>query len=282
MPNDQEHAIAVHAEHHPAADAVEVVREATESRFAHGMARAGLTARGVVYLLIGVITLRIAAGKSGEADQRGAVAHLLHQPFGTALVLLTAIGLGGYALWRLSEAAFGVVGNRGSTFARLQSAFRGGVYLFFCCTTFAVLLGSNTSQVSQQRGITATVLDHTGGRTVVVAVGVGTVLVSALLLVEGVTRRFMRYFPAALATGTRRLVEVTGTIGATARSIVFAIAGVLLVGGAWEYEPAGASGIDGAVRWFRDNGGIGALLVAGLGLVVFGLYGLLEARFRRV
>lgn len=259
-----------------------MVREAAESRYAHGLARAGLTARGVVYLLIGVIALQIAAGKPGEADQRGAIAHLLHQPFGTALVVLTAIGLGGYALWRLSEAAFGVVGNRGSTFARLQSAFRGGVYLFFCCTTIAVLLGSETSQVSQQRGFTAEVMDHTGGRALVLAVGIGTVLVSALLAFEGVTRRFMRYFPDTLATGTRRLVELTGLIGGTARAIVFTTAGVLLMIGAWEYDPAGASGIDGAVRSLRDNGGIGALVVAGLGLVVFGVYGLLEARFRRV
>lgn len=272
----------MHHDHHgPGDGAVDAVRDAAHGRTAHGIARAGLTARGTVYVLIGVIGVQIATGRRAEADQYGAITHLLRQPFGAALVALTAVGLGGYGIWRVSEAFFGVIGND-STFARLQSAFRGGVYLFFCSTTVAVLFGSQNSQVRQQRGFTAEIMSHPGGRALILSIGVGTVLVSLWLTFEGLTRRFMRYFPDGLAPPVRRLIEITGVVGNTVRGIVFATAGVLLVIGAWEYEPAGASGIDGAVRAIQERGGVGALIVASLGLITFGAYGLLEARFRRV
>src|SRR5246127_5757558 len=84
-------------------------RRASRSRAAHFLARAGLTARGVIYLLIGWVALLVALGHSSrEADQQGALQLLAGKPYGLVSLWLLGIGFAAYALWRLSEAAFGV------------------------------------------------------------------------------------------------------------------------------------------------------------------------------
>ena len=55
----------------------------------------------------------VALGQSSrEADQQGALQLLAGKPYGLASLWLLAIGFAAYALWRLSEAAFGVAGER--------------------------------------------------------------------------------------------------------------------------------------------------------------------------
>jgi hypothetical protein len=72
-------------------------------------ARLGYAASGVVYLTLGAIALTGAGG--GQTSSRGAIATLADKPAGTFLVLLVGIGLLGYAVWRLVEAATGAEGE---------------------------------------------------------------------------------------------------------------------------------------------------------------------------
>ena len=131
----QEVAISPNAEHNSAADkAVRATRNAANSKHAEALARLGLTARGAVYIVMGLLTLSVANGNRKEVDQRGALREVLHQPFGTLLVVLLAIGFACYSLWRFSEALFGVTGDPGSTFARVVSAFRGLAYALLTFT----------------------------------------------------------------------------------------------------------------------------------------------------
>ena len=66
------------------------------------LARAGFVARGLIYAIIGVLALKLAIGDGGKTtNQQGALRTIAHQPFGKLLMILVAIGLGGYALWRL-------------------------------------------------------------------------------------------------------------------------------------------------------------------------------------
>jgi hypothetical protein len=72
------------------------------------LARAGFVARGLVYIIIGILAIRLALGDGGtSASQQGALRTIAAQPFGKALLILVAIGLGGYALWRLVRALLG-------------------------------------------------------------------------------------------------------------------------------------------------------------------------------
>src|SRR5215471_8138700 len=100
-------------------------RRASRSSAARFLARAGLTARGVIYILVGLVALLVALGHSSrEADQQGALQLLAGKPYGLVSLWLLGIGFAAYALWRLSEAAFGVTGDRPGAGPRLKSLAR--------------------------------------------------------------------------------------------------------------------------------------------------------------
>jgi Domain of Unknown Function (DUF1206) len=72
------------------------------------LARGGFAARGVIYGVIGILALELALGSGGQnASQQGALKTIARQPFGKMLLILVAIGLAGYALWRLTHACSG-------------------------------------------------------------------------------------------------------------------------------------------------------------------------------
>ena len=82
-------------------------RVARSSGF-EGLARAGFVSRGVIYGLIGILAIKLALGNGGsQASQQGALRTIARQPFGKVLLILVAIGLAGYALWRIIHVLLG-------------------------------------------------------------------------------------------------------------------------------------------------------------------------------
>jgi hypothetical protein len=260
-------------------------RRASDSRAARVLARAGLTARGVIYILIGWVAILVALGQSShEADQQGALQLLARQPFGVVLLWLLGIGFAGYSLWRLSEAAFGVTGEGKDAGPRLKSLARALVYAGFAYLTFHVIAGAQSSQTGKQQDWTAKVMHHAGGQWLVGVAGLIVVIVGLALVVEGIRRKFVKYLRMAeMRPLIRRIVEWLGVIGTASRGMVFALAGVLVIEAAVTYDPSKAGGIDKALRTLRDQPfGEFLLILAALGLIIFGVYGLCEARWRKV
>jgi hypothetical protein len=260
-----------------------MAEDAAESEPIGWLARAGLAARATVYVLIGVLAFLIAQGASGKhADQKGAISEVLSHAYGSVLVVLLVIGFLGYALWRLSEAAFGVTGEGTKASARLKSAARGVAYLVLTVSAISALRGSSQTQSGQQESLTARVMSHTGGRVLVGLVGLVVVGIGVMMVTEGVRLTFMRYF-AAVPPRVRDLVKQLGRIGTIGRGVVFALIGVLLVSAAWRFDAKQTGGMDAAFRTLLAQP-FGQVLgiAAALALIAFGVYGYAEARWRRV
>jgi Domain of Unknown Function (DUF1206) len=260
-------------------------RWASRSPAAHLLARAGLTARGVIYLLIGWVALLVALGHSSqEADQQGALQLLAGKPYGLVSLWLLGIGFAAYALWQLSEAAFGVTGEKDGAGLRLISLVRAVIYAGFAYLTFTVISGSQRSQSRQQQDVTATVMRHAEGRWLVGIAGLIVVVIGVILISQGARRKFMKYLRTSqMSPRTRRVVEVLGMIGTIARGLVFALAGVLVIDAAITHKASESGGIDRALLTLRNQPfGEFLMIVAALGLAVFGIYGLCEARWRKV
>ena len=260
-------------------------RRASHSGAARFLARAGLTARGVIYLLVGWVALLAALGLSSrEVDQQGALQMLAGTPLGLVSLWLLAIGFAAYALWRLSEAAFGVTGDQPGAGPRLKSLARAVIYGFFSYLTFTVIAGTAGSQAGRQQDITATFLHHPAGRWVVGLAGIAVVVCGLALVAEGARQKFMRFLRTQqMSARTRRVVKLLGMTGTIARGLVFALAGVLVVVAAITRKASESGGIDKALLTLRDQPfGEVLMLAAALGLLVFGLYGLCEARWRKV
>jgi hypothetical protein len=97
-------------------------------------------------------------------------------------------------------------------------------------------------------------------------------------------KKFMRYLQTGrMSPRMRRVVEVLGLTGTSVRGLVFALVGVLVIDAAVTHKAAESGGIDKALLTLRGAPlGEFLLLLAALGLVIFGVYGLCEARWRRV
>jgi hypothetical protein len=132
--------------------------------------------------------------------------------------------------------------------------------------------------------VTGTVMQHPAGRWLVGIAGLIIVICGLALVVEGVRKKFMKYLRTAeMSPRMRRVVKVLGMTGTIARGLVFALVGVLVVDAAVTHKASESGGIDKALLTLRNQPfGEFLMLAAALGLVVFGVYGLCEARWRKV
>ncbi len=253
-------------------------RRASRGPWMSRLAKGGLAARAVIYLVMGWLAIEIAAGHhTQQANQKGALATIAARPFGEALLWLLGLGFAAYALWRLSEAAFGTAAEGDKTGPRLQSAGRAIAYGALSVTTFAFVLGvRGRGQAQQQETATGTLMKHTYGRWLVGLVGLVIVVVGLAMVYEGLTRAFEKDLKMHELHGrTRTVVLSLGAVGTVARGVVFAVAGVLVVQAAVSYDVKKSTGLDGALRTLanRPYGSV-ILGVVALGLIAFGLYGL--------
>lgn len=246
------------------------------------IARIGLGARAVVYLLMGWLAVLVAMGGRQDVDQRGALKTALGQPFGMLLVWLLVAGFLAYAIWRLSEAAFGIDGGEDGFGPRVKSLVRGLAYCVFAFGAISLLNGARQSQEKQQQQLADAAMAVPGGRIILGVLGAIVVAAGVLMVVEGWTTRFMRYFDYLPPT-RRKIVAWLGRVGTVTRGVVFALAGALVVLAAWLVDASKAGGINDVVQTVLDQPFGGALVAAmGVGLVVFGVYGVCEALWRHV
>ena len=263
--------------------AMRTANQASNSPAADFVARVGLTARGFIYILVGWVAVLVALGHSSrEADQEGALQLLAGTSYGLVSLWLLGIGFAAYALWRLSEAAFGVTGEPGAG-PRLKSLARAVIYAGLCYLTFTVIAGMARSQSGRQQDTTATAMQHTAGRALVGLAGLVVVACGIALVVEGARKKFMKHLRIAqMGARMRRVVEWLGTTGTIARGLVFALAGVLIIDAAVTRKASESGGIDKALLTLRNQPfGEVLMLLAALGLLIFGVYGLCEARWRK-
>lgn len=261
-------------------------RRASDSRPVQLLARSGLAARGIIWILIGWVAISVALGHSShQADQQGALQMLAGEPFGLVLLWLLGIGFAGYALWRLSEAAFGVTGEGTGAGPRLKSLARALVYAFFAYLTFEIIVGHHSNQTRKEQDLSARIMhDGAWGRWLVGIAGAIIVVVGIVLITEGIRRKFLRYLQTAqMSRRTRRIVERLGMVGIAARGVVIGLAGILVIDAAVTFKPSKAGGLDKALLTLRNQPfGEVLLIIAALGLITFGIYGLCEARWRKV
>ncbi|MGK3944151.1 DUF1206 domain-containing protein [Streptomyces sp. RP5T] len=263
-------------------------RRAARGSVMQGAARAGFTARGVIYLLVGVLALQIAFGDGKrQADRGGALAALADKPFGSVVLWALGIGLVGMTLWRLSEVVFGAVGpDGGKATKRLLSATRCVFYAFvaFSVLSFAVGTGNGGSSDKQSKDVTARVLEWPGGQWLVGIAGVGVAVAGVWIAVQAVRRSFHDKMKLGqMSRRVRKLVDVTGVGGGAARGVLFTAAGAFAVRAAVDYEPKKAKGLDDTLRSFADTPlGPWLLVLVAAGLVLFGVFSFAMARWRRV
>ena len=262
-----------------------LARRAGNSDLVSAAARLGFAARGLVYVLVGVLALQVARGASERADQKGAIQKIAEQPFGKLVLWVMVAGFFGYALWKLSEAAWGRRDERDRkkrAAKRIGSLVTGLLYGAFGISVLKTVTGGSSS--GNQKALTARVLDAPGGKELVVLVGLVVIGIGVGLTVRGLRRDFEKHLQRGrMRRKTYDAVRRLGQTGYVARGLVFALVGVFVVRAAQEHNPNQAGGLDVALKSLaRAPLGPLLLLAAAVGLVCFGAYSFVEARYRRL
>ena len=255
------------------------------------VARVGFAARGLLYLTIAFLAVRIATGSSGEtADKQGAVRALSDTSLGGILLVALLVGFVGMGLWRVAEAAWGKReehDDKKRAVKRAGSAGKAVLYLALAASVGSVLLrGTGDTPAAGQResGWTAKVLDLPAGRLLVGLAGAAVVAVGVWFISRGLRQKFeKRLAMGAMPRWLRRAATIGGTLGHSARGVVAGLAGLLLIKAALDYDPQEAKGVDGTLRTIAAQPfGKALLLLAALGLAAFGLFSWVEAKYRRI
>jgi Domain of Unknown Function (DUF1206) len=263
-------------------------RRAANSQVMRFLARAGLAARGVMYVIIGSIAVQIAFSSSGrQADRTGALHLVGGSRFGAIALWLLVIGFIGLALWRLSEAIYGSPGSDGKkASSRLAALARAVIYAVVAYGVLKYALGIGSPQSSNQQSVdlTATAMKHPGGQAVVVVAGLAFIGGGLYLAYSAWQKHFLKRLRVSqMRARTRRIVEWLGRVGGLARGAISVTAGVFLVIAAVRAQPGQAKGIDSSLRALAATPlGPWLLLVVAIGLIMFGAYSCCEARWRRL
>lgn len=241
------------------------------------LARIGFAARGVMYVLIGGLALW-----AGRIADGAAVLERLNGGLGKLLLAIMALGFLGYGLWRIAEAIIDADGNGrkpGGLAARFGGAVSGLVHLGLFGLAASLLLGDHGSGGGggdTARKGAATALHLPGGELILGLAAAGLLLTGALQFRKAAKADFLGDLHSDAAR--RRWVEVLGRAGYAARGIVFLVVGWFLLQAAAEHDAGEAGGMAEALASFSPSVRIGVAA----GLLLFGLFSLVEARFRRI
>lgn len=254
------------------------------------LARLGYAAKGVVYLIIGGIAARAAFG-SGERVQgsQGALRTILEQPFGRFLLALVALGLAGYAVWRFVQAGLdpehGGRTDGGGAAKRAGYAISGVIHAGLALAALRMVTGGGGGQGGDRTADwTATLMRQPAGRWLVAAVGLGILGYGAHALYRAWAVKLDKQLDLSrLGPAARTWAVRSGRAGIAARGVVFLVMGFFLVRAAQHSDPGEARGLDGALQALQQQSyGPWILGLVALGLVGYGIYQLVEARYRRI
>lgn len=235
--------------------------------------RIGFAARGLLYMTIGWLIFR--TGRS--EDLEGALEYVADGG-GELLMMVVTAGFIAYGIWRLADALFNVENHpadgKGKR-ERLGAAGSGIVYLLLAWQAVGLIRGSGSSgggDATQENARTA--LSLPGGEIMLVVAGIVLVLVGGYQLIKAAKASFLKHLKPGIAA--QPWAKWTGQFGYAARGLIFIITGGFLFTAGMEEEAGEAGGIESALAWLDSPWD----MLTAFGLFAFGLYSLVEARYR--
>ncbi|MGH9165160.1 MAG: DUF1206 domain-containing protein [Acidimicrobiales bacterium] len=268
----------------------EALAGAADSTWLERMARWGLAVRGILYLFVAFLAVRLAQGHDGgRADKQGALQAVVRQPLGKVVLIGLAGGFAGYALWRFIEAAVGPPNEddpRKAIVKRVGYAARGLLYSALFVSALRLIRSSKDTSGSDraEADLTARVLNWPAGPWLVGVAGMAVIGAGLYVGWRGVSTDFRKHLKSIeMGRSERRWVVRLGVVGMVSRMLVALIIGGVLLAAAFAHDATDVVGVDGALKRLagRPFGPV-LLAAAAAGLACYGLYSLAEARYRRV
>ena len=247
------------------------------------LARTGYAASGLVHLLLGYLAIRVAFNQQGETDQSGALGEVAKLPGGVFVLWAAVVGLFALGLWLIVEAALGIGSSSKKRWVRsVASGGKAVAYIALGITAMTFAQGGSSSSGESTQEASAAILSLPGGPFLLGAVGAAAAGIGAYFIHKGVTRGFEDDLdvPAGRAA---KAVPVLGTVGYVAKGVAIIVVGILFAVAAVKVDPDDSTGLDGALKSLASLPfGMVILIAVGLGLIAYGVYTFVRARYARL
>ncbi|KQS76526.1 hypothetical protein ASG25_14605 [Rhizobium sp. Leaf384] len=246
------------------------------------LARWGYAARGVVYITLGLIAL-IGSSSGEEASTHGALSNLLGQPFGRFLLATVAIGLVGHVLWRLAQALLNADSQENNAKGYLARAgnLASAVINGTLALAAARLVLASGDGSGEGKSPVAWLMQQPFGRFLVGAAGAVIIAAGAVQAWRGISGAYRKRL--SLPSDKRNLLGGISVFGLAARGLVLSITGGFVLFAAVVVDSGQAGSVPEALDWVRNlPTGTYLYALAAAGLIAFGLYSFIEARYRSI
>lgn len=253
------------------------------------IARIGYIGKGLVYFMVGVLTLQTTIGMGGEtADATNALQEFIYQPFGTILLFGIMVGLIAHAIWRILEAVIDPE-NRGDgaqvIFSRMIDFLVGCLYISMSYAAWQILQGLNANNGDQSVEVwVGKILELPYGTWLVM-------LCAAVIFIGGLFQFYTAWsanFDDSFDFGEMNSTETTtlrwlGRIGIGAWGVVYCMVAYLFYNASVTFDADAAGGLDQALRTLRDQPfGVLVLGITAGGLIIYGIYLLVLSYYHKI
>ena len=251
------------------------------------LARVGYAAKALLYITIGILAAQAAFGPGGRTtDTQGALRVVHDMTFGRVVLLVIAAGLLGYAVWRVVEAIVDPDGrgnNLKGLALRAGFAIRGLAHGALGIAAFRAALGNQTSGSNNQaRALTSSAFSMPGGELLIYAGAAFIAGYGLYQLYRSYASKLGRQLElGALSAEMRPWVVRVSRFGIAARGVIFCLIGLFLARAAQRHDATQVGGIRESLNMLADLGRWPFAIVA-LGVIAYGVYELVNARYRRI
>jgi hypothetical protein len=254
------------------------------------LARFGLVAQGVSFGLVAVLAIELALGKGGKAtDREGALQTIAHSGIGRIIVFVLAFGFGAYALWRLAQVFLGhdveEEGGKQKWGKRVSSLGKAAIYGGLCWFAFSVAIGEHKSGGgNKEQEATKGILGWPGGRWIVYGIAIAIAGAALWNLYRAVSGKYKDSLKKEQMSATElKWTTRIAFVGLMSRAVVFGLISWFFFKAAADYDAKKARGLDGALRKLA-NAPYGTVLlsIVAAGLFAYGVFCLIQARYREV
>jgi C4-dicarboxylate transporter len=257
-----------------------------KEKWIENFARFGIISKGVVYCLIGILTVMTAFGLSNKkGDKSEAFKTIYDQPFGKVLLLIVAIGLFGYVMWRCFQ-TFKDTEHKGKDgkgiMDRIGYAASALIYLSFGVYAMKLVIkGPGSGNGDSKQFVLSKILDLDAGEWIIGICGLIVIGRGIYQIYRAVSGKFMKkvHLVRSEHAGT---FKKAGIIGYISRGIVMLIVGYFLLRAAVEHDPREAQGTEAAFDFLQNNFGNVLMILVAVGLFAYGIFMFIKAKYQQI
>lgn len=250
------------------------------------VARAGYIAKGIVYVLLGAMAFMAAFGWSSsgkEASQSGVFEIIRGAPAGGVLLAVLALGLVCYAAWRMIQTFAPQQNGEHKKGKRAAYFFSGLAYTAVAVAAAKMALWNESSGGNSQQTLAASLLQRPFGQWLT---GLAAALFAGIGIYQiyyGWAEKYRKHVSnGQLHSQHASLLLRFGKVGYIARGIVWLLIAYLLLQAALHAKASEAGGTADAFSFLESFPAGSYLLGAvGLGLVAYGIFNFIRARYER-